>query len=261
MIKGAQENLTISSPGPSWLVAPQNPCMEKDEIHVWLICLDQSPLESQGLYSLLAPEESERASRFHFDRHRERFIVAHLSLRLILGRYLRQRPEQLRFRSNAYGKPALDVEEGDGGGGGEPFHFNLSHSEDMALLAIGRGRAVGVDLECVRADFAYEQIAERFFSPRETATLGSLPPELQPEAFFNCWTRKEAYIKARGEGLSLALDGFEVSLIPGERAALLNVRDDPEETARWSLRELSVGPGYAAALAVEGHDWRLRCWR
>jgi 4'-phosphopantetheinyl transferase len=128
-------------------------------------------------------------------------------------------------------------------------------------LAIGCGRDVGVDIEHIRADFAYEQIAERFFSRNEVAMLRALPLALQPGAFFDCWTRKEAYIKARGEGLSLALDGFDVSLVPEDQAALLSVRDHPEEAARWSVIGLAPGPGYAEALAVEGHDWRLRCWQ
>jgi 4'-phosphopantetheinyl transferase len=212
----------------------------------------------QGLQHILSPEESERAHNFHFDHHRERYIVAHLATRLILGRYLGRSPERLRFHSNAYGKPALLMEEGDGG---EPLRFNLSHSADLALLAVGRGREIGVDIECIKADFAYHELAERFFSERETATLRALPPDLQSQAFFNCWTRKEAYIKARGKGLSLALSGFDVSLAPGERAALLSVRDEPEEALRWSLQELPSCPGYAAALVVEGHDWRLSFWR
>lgn len=253
------EDQETTSLNPLWMVAPQNLCLEKDEVHVWLIPLGQPVEKMLGPHSILSPEERERAHNFHFDHHRQRYIVAHLALRLILGQYLGQRPGRLRFRSNAYGKPALDMEEGEGGC--EALDFNLSHSEDLALLAVCRGRAVGVDVESIRPDFVHQQIAERFFSQREAATLSALPAKLQPEAFFNCWTRKEAYIKARGEGLSLALDGFDVSLVPGERAALLSVRDDPQEALRWSLRELSIGPGYAGALAVEGHDWRLKCWR
>jgi 4'-phosphopantetheinyl transferase len=239
-----------------WLTPPKNPYVEEDEIHVWLIHLKQRERERQkSLLLLLAEDERERAWRFNFEHHRERFIVAHAALRLILGHYLQQRPEQLRFHYNAYGKPALDVK-----GGGEVLQFNLSHSEDMALLALCRRRAIGVDLEYIRDDFAHEEIAGRYFSPREVEMLRTLPYNLRAEAFFNCWTRKEAYIKARGKGLSLALDGFDVSLIPGERAALLSVRDEPSEAARWSLRELAPVSGYAAALAVEAHDWRLKCW-
>jgi 4'-phosphopantetheinyl transferase len=120
---------------------------------------------------------------------------------------------------------------------------------------------VGIDLERIRFDLAVLEIAERFFSRRELAMLRALPTELQREAFYRCWTRKEAYIKARGEGLSLPLDQFDVSLAPGEPAAVLGTQHDPSEASRWSLRELTPAPGYFAALAVEGHDWGLTCWQ
>jgi 4'-phosphopantetheinyl transferase len=120
---------------------------------------------------------------------------------------------------------------------------------------------VGIDLERIRFDLAVVEIAERFFSRRELAMLRALPTELQREAFYRCWTRKEAYIKARGEGLSLPLDQFDVSLAPGEPAAILGTQHDPSEASRWSLRELTPAPGYFAALAVEGHDWGLACWQ
>jgi 4'-phosphopantetheinyl transferase len=131
----------------------------------------------------------------------------------------------------------------------------------VALYAVTRGREIGIDLECIRFDLEVEKIAERFFSRREAATLRTLPPEVQRQAFFLCWTRKEAYFKARGEGLSLPLDQFDVSLIPGEPAALLSTQRDPYEVSRWSLQELTPAPGYAAALAVEGHGWGLACWQ
>ncbi|HEX8772583.1 MAG TPA: 4'-phosphopantetheinyl transferase superfamily protein [Pyrinomonadaceae bacterium] len=248
----------MTSLNPDWLTAPKNPVLEENEIHVWLVGLERSAKERQRLFDILGDDETERARRFHFDRDRARFVVAHAALRLILSRYLRQRPDQLRFHSNDYGKPALGT---NCDGGEDSLRFNLSHSEELALLAVGRARAVGVDIEYIRADVVREQVAECFFSRREVLMLRALPANLQPQAFFNCWTRKEAYIKARGEGLSLALEDFDVSLIPGERAELLSVRDNPQERGRWSLRELDVAQGYAAALAVEGHDWQLRCWR
>jgi 4'-phosphopantetheinyl transferase len=136
----------------------------------------------------------------------------------------------------------------------------VSHSQELGLYAITRNRKIGVDLEYIRTAFACEQVAERFFSSQEKATLRSLPPRLKYQAFFTCWTRKEAYIKARGEGLFLPLDQFDVSTIPGEPALLLNTRGDPQEANRWSLRELGPSAGYVAALAVEGHNWRLSCW-
>src|SRR5207244_11453763 len=119
---------------------------------------------------------------------------------------------------------------------------------------------VGIDLEYIRAEVADEPIAERFFASREIAALIGLPAPLRAEGFFNCWTRKEAYIKARGEGLTIPLDAFEVSLAPEEPAALLRVDSDPAEASRWSLQALAPGPGYVAAIAVEGRDWQLRCW-
>jgi 4'-phosphopantetheinyl transferase len=139
--------------------------------------------------------------------------------------------------------------------------FNLTHSHQLALYAVTRRREIGVDLEYVRADFADEQIAERFFSPREVAALRTVPENLLKEAFFHCWTRKEAYVKAKGEGLSIPLDQFDVSLAPGEPALLLSTRDDPQEADRWSLQALFPGSGYVAALAVEGRTWRLKCWQ
>ena len=129
------------------------------------------------------------------------------------------------------------------------------------LYAVARGRRLGVDIERVRADAADERVAEQFFAPGEVAALGAFSESMRPLAFFNCWTRKEAYIKARGEGLSLRLDQFEVSLAPGEPAALLSTSGDPQESARWSLRALDTDPGYVAALAVEGSGWSLRCWQ
>ena len=175
-------------------------------------------------------------------------------LRTILGRYLGRDPAQLRFRYGPSGKPVLYVESGS-----HSIRFNVSHTRDIALYAVTIGREIGVDIERIRVDFGTEDIAARFFSGREVAALGALPPPYRLEAFFTCWTRKEAYLKARGQGLSFPLDRFTVSLAPGERAALLEVLDDPKETARWSVRQLFPGADHVAALAVEGRDWHLKC--
>jgi len=201
-------------------------------------------------------DERSRAARFYFRRDRERFIVARAILRVILGRYLNRAPESLSFSYGSHGKPALASKSG-----AEPICFNTSHSQGMALYVVTRGREIGVDLELIRDGLAVEQIAEQFFSRREISALCSLPAELRRRAFFLCWTRKEAYIKARGEGLSLPLDQFEVSLTPGQPAALVSVREDSNEAYRWSLEELFPAANYAAALAVEGRDWSLACWQ
>jgi 4'-phosphopantetheinyl transferase len=149
-----------------------------------------------------------------------------------------------------------------GESGGKTYSFNLSHSHGLLLLAITRGREVGIDVEWIHAEFAGQgqEIAERFFSPNEVAKFCSLPTDQKAEAFFNCWTRKEAYVKAKGGGLSVPLDQFEVSLSPGEPAALLHAAS-PRETSYWSMEELYPGPGYAAALVVKGRDLQLRNWQ
>ncbi|HVG20211.1 MAG TPA: 4'-phosphopantetheinyl transferase superfamily protein [Blastocatellia bacterium] len=228
----------------------------RDEVHVWLLALDQSPPHVESLKAILSADERDRAGRFHFQKDHDHYVVARGTVRIILGRYLGMGADRLRFSYTYYGKPALEKEFG-----GESLRFNLSHSHGLALLAVTRDRELGVDIERIRAGISDEGIAERFFSDKEVRMLRGLPRELQDQAFFNCWTRKEAYIKARGEGLSMPLAVFDVSLIPGEPAALLETRLDPLESARWSLRELTAAPDFAAAIVVEGNDWDLICWR
>lgn len=236
----------------SWARAARHPGLAPDEVHVWCARLDQPAHVLATFRGLLAPDELARADRFHFEKDERHFVAGRGLLRTLIGRYLNRAPAQLRFNVNAYGKPAL--------AGGGSLNFNLSHAHGLALYAFARERAVGVDIEHIRTEVECRKLAGHFFSPLEVRTLLSLPAESQREAFFNCWTRKEAYIKARGEGLSRPLAGFDVSLAPGERAALLR-SDDEDGAVRWTLRELSVPPDYAAALAVEGDGWNLRCWQ
>lgn len=224
-------------------------------MHVWRATLDEPPSRIESFLHTLAADERTKADRFCFPRDRERFIVARGVLRAILGRYANRAPECVAFRYSSYGKPSLPWESGTAA-----IRFNVSHSRGVALYAVTRAREVGIDLELIRGDLEVEQIAERFFSRQEISTLRALPGHLRESAFFRCWSRKEAYIKARGKGLSLPLDQFDVSLIPGDPAALLSTRRDPDEAQRWSLQELPPVPGYAAALAVEGHGCCLACW-
>ncbi|MGB8681806.1 MAG: 4'-phosphopantetheinyl transferase superfamily protein [Candidatus Binatus sp.] len=237
-----------------WLSPPERLSLAGNAVHVWRASLDQRSSQADGFLNTLDDDERSRAGRFYFSRDRERFIVARGVLRALLGRYLNRAPESLAFSYNTHGKPALDSES-------DAIRFNLSHSHGTALYAVTRGREIGVDLEFIRCDLEAEQIAERFFSHREIATLRALPLSLRKYAFFLCWTRKEAYIKARGDGLSMPLDQFDVSLIPGEPAALLSTQPDRGEAVRWSLWNLTPASGYAAALAAEGRDWTLSCWQ
>ena len=244
-------------PSTSWTLPPPSPRpfpLGREEVHVWQAALDLPEAGVWELRRLLSEDEQRRAEGFYFPRDRARYVVGRGLLRTLLGGYLDRDPVGLRFSYSAYGKPRL------AGPAGEPaLHFNLAHSGGLALYALARGRELGIDVEQVRPDFAGEEIAARFFSPREVAALRAVPAGLRREAFFHCWARKEAYLKATGKGLSLALDGFDVALAPGEPAALLAVRDNPAEAGRWSLRALEPAPGYVAALAVEGHSWRLHC--
>lgn len=210
----------------------------------------------QRLAGTLSVAERERAERFYFERDKKRSVVNQGVLRIILGRYLDVEPADLQFCYGSHGKPTL-AEPFDG----EDLRFNSSHSDELLLYAFTRGREIGIDVERVRPLPDYEQIAERFFSSEENAALRTFPSSQKLRAFFDCWTRKEAFLKATGEGLSRSLDQFCVSLDLEEPARLLYVVGEPEEAARWSLQALMPAPDYAAALFVEGQGWHLSCWQ
>jgi 4'-phosphopantetheinyl transferase len=239
----------------SWLPPKTNLKLSSNDVHVWRAALDQPLARVQELAGILSDDERMRAVRFHFKRDGRRFIASHGILRSILGRYLNVEPRQLRFRYGPHGKPYLKEGFSD-----SDLRFNLAHSNDLALYAVAMAKEVGVDLERINREIEYEQVAKRFFSPIERETLQTQPVELRPDSFFVVWTRKEAYVKAKGEGLSLPLGSFDVSLAPEEPAELLRVRNNPQEAPRWSLQDLNPGGDYKAALAVEGHEWQLACW-
>jgi len=222
------------------------------QVHAWRASLDWPGIDVERLSRLLSLDERIRAERFYFERDRKRFVVGRGILRGILGCYLGIEPSCVQFSYGAYGKPALAAASV-----GETLHFNVSHSDALALYAVTRGREIGVDVERVRPLADADSIAERYFSARENAVFRALPANEKLAAFFNCWTRKEAYAKACGEGLGAKLSTIEVSLTPGQPARLLSINDDPQETSRWFLQELSAGPDYAAALVVEGDGWHL----
>jgi 4'-phosphopantetheinyl transferase len=220
-----------------------------DELHVWRVQLDADPEVVDRLHRVLSADECDRAQRFHFERDRRRYVIGRGVLRHLLGRYLAQDPGEIRFAYGEYDKPRLD---------GPGPYFNVSHSGAVALLAFSSAAEVGVDVELDDGDFASERIAERFFSPAEVQVLRSLPAELQPRAFLLCWTRKEAFIKARGDGLSLSLDSFDVTLVPGQPAALTRTAWCSEEPTQWRLTDLSdPDAGFIAAVASRSKSWRV----
>ncbi len=232
--------------------AQMNQVIAKGEIHLWLASLEPPAENLRYLWGLLSHDEQLRAERFHFERDRHRFIASRGTLRCILSSYLSLPPEQLGFQYGSGGKPALteDYNPSD-------LRFNLSHSHELALYALLLHQEIGVDIEHIHPVRDVETIARRFFSIREYETLQSLPEHQKLEAFFNCWTRKEAYIKACGDGLAQSLDRFDVSLAPDEPAQLLSIDGSTAEATRWHLRGFTPAPGYIAALAAEGGNWHL----
>jgi 4'-phosphopantetheinyl transferase len=177
-------------------------------------------------------------------------------LRSLLAPYLGKAPGALEFEHNVYGKPALLHTAGD-----QPLEFNMAHSGGLALIAVAHQQGLGVDIELKRPLVNADAIAQTYFSAYERTTLRGLPVGAKTDAFYACWTRKEAYIKAIGKGLSLPLDEFDVTLAPVEPAHLLHVRDSPDEVACWTLYSLAPAPGYAGALVAEGTSHHVSCWR
>ena len=217
-------------------------------MHVWRIALDRG--DGDSLRSGLSSDELARAARFHFERDRTRFSVARAALREILAHYLGASPAEIAFVYGDHGKPALAPPDGD-------LRFNLSHSHDLALCAVARGREVGVDVERIRELDDLEELSRRVFSAREQAALRRLPEPNRLAGFFTAWARKEAFIKALGEGLSHPLERFDVSLEPDRPARLERIDGDAERAARWTLAAVEVEAGHTAALVVEAPDLRL----
>jgi 4'-phosphopantetheinyl transferase len=235
-----------------WLEPPSSLSLLTEEVHVWRAHLEQPPEVLQRFLRTLDTDEQTRASRFHFEKHRRQFIAGRGILRSLLGRYLQVKPEEVRFAYGAYGKPTLDAAHHAGA-----LQFNASHSHELAVYAFAQDHDVGIDVEYMKEDFATQEIAERFFSKYEVQVLSTLPREEQAAGFFRCWTRKEAYIKAIGTGLSHPLDQFDVTLAPDEPAALLRDHRDPEVATRYEMFNLDLPAGYAGALAVAGSGVKL----
>jgi 4'-phosphopantetheinyl transferase len=245
---------------------PTSHVLAHDQIHVWRVALNQNPDRLPELKAILSEEERARAARFHFEKDRNQFIESRAALRLLLSQYLKVPPAGMTYSLAAQGKPGLSDSD---------LHFNLSRRDGLALIAVTQGREVGIDVELVRPDLELFEIAEVSFSESELATLKGLPQAEQSAGFYNCWTRKEAFIKAIGEGFSFPLKQFDVSLTPGEPARLLSVRvnqsspdnqpppDAIAEAARWTLQDVPVPNSYVAALAFEGPIAEVICadWR
>ena len=212
-----------------WPPGPVRPLLAPGEIHLWRATLDD-PVRLAGAEAVLSRDELLRAGRFAHVLDRERFISAHGALRMVLGLYVSMDPQSLEFRTGPMGKPALVQTFTD-------LRFNLSHSGDLALIAVTRGREVGVDVERVQRDIEFDPIVEHYFEPAEAWDLRTAPPHERVGKFFDLWTRKEACVKAEGGGLGMKT-----------------------HSDRFGVRNLSPGLGYAGAVASEGNEWQLACW-
>lgn len=220
--------------------------LARDEIHVWAAPLSVESEFLEVFARTLSPDEKARAYRFKFEKHRNRFIAGRGFLRKILGRYLQINPEDLRFDYSTNGKPGFASGFADGG-----IHFNLAHSEELAIIAVTHIGPVGVDVECVRAMKDMDQLVARFFSTRENELFQKVPADEKPAAFFNLWTRKEALLKATGEGITRSLSLVEVSFLAGEPARLVAVAGDAEKAKEWCLKELAPAAGFVGAVAAK----------
>lgn len=233
-------NLTPTS---KQISAPRRIALPDPEIEVWLAWLDLSAEQIEKYASLLSHDEQMRADRFHFERDRRRFIVARGILRMLLGTCLNIAPAAIAFGYTQYGKPFVT-------GHAAQIYFNISHSEERALYALSRSRALGVDIEYMNRGIDYNSLAERFFSRREHAELQLIPEADRKRAFFACWTRKEAVIKAAGEGLSMPLDQFEVTVAHDTAPRVLDLTMTSHHTSGWSLHAADVGSDYIATVAA-----------
>jgi 4'-phosphopantetheinyl transferase len=235
-----------------WLNSPDNLILNEDEAHIWRADLDLNESFQSSFLQLLSPDEKNRANKFRFKEDRQRFIAARAILRLLIGKYLEINPTEISFQYGEFGKPSLADTNS--------LQFNISHSQNVALFAFTKKFNIGVDVEFVNPNTKIKEIAASFFSTNEIKNLLALPEKQQTLGFFYCWTRKEAFIKAVGEGLSFPLNKFEVSLEPDKPAKLLATHWQPKDVSKWSVYSLSPEPNFVGSLVIEGFVEKVKCW-
>ena len=241
--------------GPVWSPPPRNLQLKESKIHVWRADVRVSAPVLSRLKNTLWSDEVATAERFRFRKDRDRYITTRGVLRVLLGLYLNIEPDNVRFGYGRRGKPFLE-----GSSAEKRISFNISHSGDLALFGFSKDREIGVDVERIRDDISDAEISERVFSASECARLRSTPPQLRVQEFFRYWTCKEAYIKARGDGLQLPLNRFEVLAGPKERFAKISIKDPSAADLPWYVQRLAPGAGYAGAVAAQGQAWECAFW-
>jgi 4'-phosphopantetheinyl transferase len=248
----AREGDLTQRPATSWSQAPSPPAFPTERVDIWRVCLDKPP--KAGGEAILSPDEVARASRFQFEKDRIHFTRCRCALRHILADYLAIANGEIRFEYSTSGKPQLAADQNP-----RALQFNVSHSANIALIAVSSEHQLGVDVEKIRGDVDVDALAERFFSLRECAGLRALPDDLRVPGFFACWTRKEAFLKATGSGLSFPLADFSVTTHPDHAPELEDIRGNPEGGKQWSLSDLQVD-GYRAAMALDSSHFKLKTY-
>lgn len=242
--------------GEDWSPAVETMRLDPGHVHLWAVVLEEFVDEVLKFRDLLSPVEQTAAQKFRFDKDRNRYVIRHGILRLIMSRYLRQPPSEIEFQLGAYGKPELR-----GNGACIPLFFNTSHSADIAVCAITSACPIGVDVESMREIPEIEAVAHRFFLSGETRTLMDLPADSRVQAFYACWTRKEALLKATGKGIAEDLAKVEVTLAPQDEPRVVCVSGDPGAHEQWRLQPFSPALGYVGCLAYRNSVLALNSWR
>jgi 4'-phosphopantetheinyl transferase len=238
-----------------WQIPTDWPVLDADHVHLWRVDLNQTDDLVARYSRVLAPDEEYRAGRFRFERHKRRFVVGRAILRQVLGRYLNLSPAHVAFGYGPKGKPFVDHSTD------HLIRFNLSHTEELMVLAVSLNREMGVDVEFMRPISDIDQLADHCFSEKELRTFKQLKSQHRRAAFFRCWTRKEAYVKAIGDGFSAPLKGFDVSFLPEAEARLLRVVADSEEADKWSMCSFEPALDVQGALVAAGNDWNAHFYR
>ena len=233
-----------------WVKDVENAVLETEEVHIWQANLGLHKSSLTSFLKLLSLDEKNRANKFKFKKDYLRFVIGRGILRKLLGKYVGINPTEISFQYGEYGKPSLPKQN--------LLQFNISHSKDLILLAFSRNVSLGVDLEYLNSHIEIKEIATRFFTKNEVKSLLALPEKQQIVGFFNCWTRKEAFIKAVGEGLSFPLDSFEVSLHPDKPAKLLATHWQSDDASKWSIHSIPLKQNFIGSLAVESTIKNIR---
>lgn len=243
----------MTNPALDWPSVATSPALTTTAVHIWALPLDSPPERIAALAATLSTDERERADRFSLEHLRHRFIAGRGGMRAVLANYLQAAPAQLEFTYTSRGKPSL------GGDAAGRLHFNLAHSHNLALLAVTRVAPLGVDVEKVRPFPNAGDIAERFFAAGEIAAFKTLPPDARDAAFFHLWTRKEAWLKATGDGIAESLSKIEVAFLPDQPPRVLAIAGDVAAGEAWSIFPLSPAAGFVGALAIHARDVQLSC--